>query len=42
MKLFKQMGSLCVGNCSLLHGMSSSSGVAFKGRLVLVLTGKAA
>ena len=42
MKLFKQMGTLCVGNCSLLHGMSSSSGVAFKARLVLVLTGKAA
>jgi len=42
MKLFKQMGTLCVGNCSLLHGMTSTSGVAFKSRLVLVLTGKAA
>ncbi|MFM1839993.1 MAG: hypothetical protein RIR47_42 [Bacteroidota bacterium] len=41
MKLFKQMGSLNVGNCSLLHGSTSRSGVTFKARLVLVLTGKA-
>jgi hypothetical protein len=41
MKLFKQMGSLCVGNCSLMHGMTASNGTAFKARLVLVLTGKA-
>jgi len=41
MKLFKQMGTLNVGNCSLLHTMTSSEGVTFKARLVLVLTGKA-
>ena len=41
MKLFKAMVTLNVGNCSLLHSMTSSGGVTFKARLVLVLTGKA-
>jgi len=40
MKLYKAIGGACIGNNALLHGLSSRSGVGFKARLVVVLTGK--